>query len=344
MLVVGTAVESVRAVVDASGDAESLADRADFRATMESLPADHLASAFIDLAAVGDAAGVGDQVDAVSTASAVLVAERDGLRLSGSAPLEPSTSASPAASAAALEPSTLVEWMPAGTLAEIVVFGLRDTLETAEAAAAATPEGEDVASTLDTLRLAAAFGLGIDIDNDLLPLLDREVAVSVTGFDGTLPSGQILLRPEDPEAAGEALGRVAERLGAIGGSSDVTEVDGTTITTLAIPDVGELSYAIVEGTVIIGFGTDDVFAAIDAHAGGDSLAASERYVRTFEAAGTRLGNEAYVDVGALVDLLGAAVELPDDARDILLQIGSFGLSVPARADQIEFHAVLTVDE
>ena len=38
-----------------------------------------------------------------------------------------------------------------------------------------------------------------------------------------------------------------------------------------------------------------------------------------------------------------AAELPDDARDILQQIGSFGMTAFSRDDQIEFHAVLTVE-
>ena len=344
MLVIGTTSDEVHAVIDANGDAESLADRADFRRAMDALPADHLASAFVDVAALTEATGVDEQVPDVSTASAVLVAEPDGLRLSGSAPLTASDDASAEPAPAGAEPSTLAGWMPSGTIAEVVLFGVRETLEDAEAAAGSAPGGEEITSTLDTLRQVAAFGLGIDIDNDLLPLLDREVGLAITGLDGALPSGTLLLRPDDPEAAEAALGRVAERLSAIGGASDETEVDGTTITTLSVPDVGELSYAVVDGTVILGLGADDIGAAIEAHESGASLATSEEYQRTFEVAGTRAGAEAYVDVGAVVALLGDGFELPDDARDILLQVGSFGLTAPSRPDQIEFHAVLTVDE
>ncbi len=159
-----------------------------------------------------------------------------------------------------------------------------------------------------------------------------------------MPTGTLLLRPEDADAAAEALGRVADRLGAIGGASDETDVDGTTITTLSIPDIGEMAYAVVDGTVILGLGAEDIGAAIEAHESGASLAASDDYARTFDLAGTRAGSEVYVDVGALVELLGDGIELSDDARDILLQVGSFGLSAPSRPDQIEFHAVLTIDE
>jgi hypothetical protein len=52
----------------------------------------------------------------------------------------------------------------------------------------------------------------------------------------------------------------------------------------------------------------------------------------------------FVDIGAAAELMGEDLALPDDARDILSQIGSFGFTAPSRDDQIEFHAVLTVDE
>ncbi|MDQ2689824.1 MAG: DUF3352 domain-containing protein, partial [Chloroflexota bacterium] len=192
MLVFGTSAEGLHAVVDTTGGAESLADRAEFRASTDALPADHLASFFVDLAAIAQAAEVDDQFETLTTASAVLVAERDGVRLSGSAPLEVAQ-ADPSArdrGAMGTEPSSLSAWMPDDTLAEVVLFGLRQTLEDAEAAAATTPEGEELTGMLDTLRGIAAFGLGIDIDNDILPLLDREVALAVTGLGAELPAAQ----------------------------------------------------------------------------------------------------------------------------------------------------------
>ncbi len=155
--------------------------------------------------------------------------------------------------------------------------------------------------------------------------------------------GQILLRPEDPEAARAALARVVERLVATGTATERTEEGaGTEITVLSIADLGEIAYALGDGIIIIGLGVDDVTAALQAHADGRALAGNDRYVQTFEVAGERAGTEVYVDIGAVVELFGAGVDLPDDARDILAQIGSFGFTAPSRTDRIEFHAVLTV--
>ncbi len=347
MLVIGETVEGVQAVVDVEGGAESLAGRADFRATMADLPADHLASVFLDLAALARATNTSDELAGVSTAGAALIAERDGLRLSGSAPFDADQAAATARAGFALgsEPSSLVDWMPEDTIAEVVVFGLRQTLEDAEAAAASTPEGQELSSTLDTFRALAAFALGIDLDDDILPLLDREVGIAITAFEGALPSGQLLLRPEDPDAAAETLDRLVNGLSSFtGGEPSVETVAGVEVTTIEVPDIGEVAYAITDGIVIIGFGIDDVRAAIEAHADGRGLSASDAYVRTFEVAGERAGNEAFVDVGAVVELLGADADLRDDERDILGQVGTFGFTAPSRDDEIEFHAVLTIDE
>ncbi len=347
MLVFGESAVGIEAAVDAGGGAGSLADRDDFTRTMADLAADHLASAFIDLSAIAEATGTAEQLSALSTAGAVLIAERDGIRLSGSAPFDVEGAASSSTAGFGLggEPSSLSEWMPEDTIAELVIFGLRRTLEDAEAAAAGAPEGEEITQTLDSFRAIAAFGLGIDIDTDLLPLLDREVGVAVSAIDdGGMPRGQILLRPEDPEAAADALTRVADRLAATGATTSTEDRDGTEITTISIPDTVELAYAVRDEMIIIGMGADDVAAAVAAHEDGSSLASADRYVTTFEVAGERAGNEAWVDVGAVVDAMGDAVALPDDARDILASVASFGFTAPSRDDQIEFHAVLTVEE
>jgi len=345
MVVIGENADAIHAVIDVDGGADSLAERTDFMATMDGLQPDHLASAFIDLAALTDATGLSEQVSGVSTAGAVLVAEPEGLRISASAPFDRDEATPSDAAGFALggEPSSLVDWMPADTIAEAVVFGLGQTLEDAEAALGVAPEGAEIAGALDTIRALAAFALGIDLDADVLPLLDREVAVAVRGVEGGLPSGQILLRPSDPAAATDALERVASALSGVGATRTTEEIGEEEVTILSLPDTGEVAYAEVDGIVILGFGSADVAAAIEAHSSGESLGTSERYTTTFEVAGTRAGTEAFVDVGAVVDLLGDQVELPDDARDILLQVGTLGITAPSRNHQIEFHAVLTID-
>lgn len=347
MLVIGQAVESVRAIIDAQQDGDGLADRDAFRMTMAGVESDHLASLYADLGAIATATGAGEQLSGLTVVGAALVAEPDGLRLSGRAPFDADRAAPSARAGFALggEPSSLVDWMPEGTVAELVIFGLAQTLEDAEAVVGSNPAGQELTVALDTIRAAAALGLGIDIDADVLPLLDREIAIAVGAADaGGLPSGQLLLRPEDPAAAETRLADIAERLVEMGAVERTESVPGAEVTVLTVPQVGEIAYAVVDDIVIIGLDTTDVEAAIAAHADGRAVGASDDYTRTFDLAGERAGNEVYVNIGVLVDLMGDGLELPDDARDILGQIGTFGLTVPSRDDQIEFHAVLTIDE
>lgn len=342
LLVIGPAVESLRAVVDVSGGAQALGTQADFRAAIDRLPDDHLASVYVDLAGIVAAGGAAEAPAGLTTASAVLVAEPSGLRLSGSAPTTASPSASGVA-APAPSVSTLVEWMPQATLAEAVIFDLRSLFEEAESAIGSAPGGEEVAGMLDTIRAIAAFGLGIDLDTDLLPLLDGEVAIALGGFTGNqLPSGQLLLRPDDAGSVQALVDNLTDALTGAGATMTSDTSAGTQVVTLALPDTGSASYAVVDGIVILGMSPEDVHAAIEAHADGATLSNSAPYVAGFEPMDVRAGNEAWINVATLVEGFGVGLELPDDGRDILSRIGTFALTIPSRNDQIEFHVALTV--
>ena len=132
MLVVGGTADNLRAVVDVQAGADSLAARPDFRTAVDHLPQDHLASAFVDLAGIAAAGGAGDELAGIGAASAVLVAEPSGLRVSGSAPLADATPVPSGSAVPAAEAATLAEWMPAETLAGATFFGVRQLFEQAE--------------------------------------------------------------------------------------------------------------------------------------------------------------------------------------------------------------------
>jgi Protein of unknown function (DUF3352) len=342
MVVVGNGADAIRAVVDTSAGSESLATRPAYVVATEELP-DHLASFWVDVAAVADASGTGTDLGGATTATGVLVAEQDGLRLSGSIPLatsSPEPGVIPEAGR-----GTLVGWMPERTLAEVTVFGLRAALEEGLAVAGEVPEGEEVTSALDTIRALAAFGFGIDLDEDVLPLLEGETALAFGGIGpSAMPSGQLLLRPSDPDAAAETLQRVTDRIGSSGGTTSIETLEGIEITAVSVPDTFEAAFGVVDGVVVIGLNATDVAAVAEARSSGFTLEGTSAYEQAFDVATTREGTEAWADVGTISSLLSLAVELPDDARDILSGLGSFALTIPTRPDEIEFHAVLTVEE
>ena len=345
LLVVSPSAEGVEASIDA-GSADSLADTDGFSRAMAELPEDHLASLYLDLSRAAQLAGGEAELSGWSVAGAALVVEEEGLRLTGVAPFDEAAASASARAGVALatEPSSLVEWMPADTQAEAVIFGLRQTIEDAEAAAPGAPEGQQLTDALTTLRTVLAFGLGLDLDADLLPLLDREAAIAVSGIADGLPTGQVLLRPTDANAAASVLTRLVDGLRGLGASVE-TEAAGerAEITIVEVPEFGEVAYTVVDGLVILALSADDVRAAITANETGDNLAATDAYVRTFELAGERAGNEIYVDLGAALEATGAAESLPTDARDILNRLDTIGFTAPANEDRVEFRAVLTVE-
>ncbi len=345
LVIVTTDRPQLEAALDAEADVRpSLADDAGFAAAMRRLPADHLASAYLDLAGAAEQAGVGDQVGGYSTVSAAVLAEQDGLRLDAVAPFDASAATPEERTdfAAASQPSTLAEWLPADTQASAAIFDLQRTAQAAEEGLGNQSETQGIIDTLNQLRALAAFGLGIDLDRDLLGLFSSEAAIGLTGVMTDAPRGQLLLRPPDAAAAAATLDRVRDAVGSRGGQVSESDAGGLTITTVAVPQVGEASWTVSEGVIVAGLTPADVTAAVAAHASGNTLATSERYRSVWELAGDRAGNEAFVDIGAIVDASDDALGTTGDTRDILLTAGALGITAPARDGATQLHIVLTV--
>ena len=345
VLAIGQPRSALEAAVDTNrGAVDSLAKSARFRDAMADLPSDRLAAAYVDIGGLAGGAGVPDQAAGFSTAGVALVAEDNGLRLAGRAPFDKSAGSDAASAIFDLSGAAaqLSGWMPEQTLAELSLFGLSQSIHAAEAAAGDTPEGKSVRDAFSTIRGAAALGLGLDLDKDLLPILDGETALAITGFDGTTATGQLLLRPSNPAAAAATLSKVRDRVKAQGATVETQDAGGTTITTVALPQFGSISYAATDQVIIFGLKPDDVKAALDAHTAGTTLGAADTYRKTFDLAGAHGGTELFVDVGALAALFQDQLGASGDAGAILGQLGTLGLTVPARTDHYEFNAVMTV--
>jgi uncharacterized protein DUF3352 len=346
VLVIGEPKSALEAAVDVNrGAADSLAESARFRNAMAELPSDRLAAAYMDVAGLASGAGVAEQAAGFSTVSVALVAEEDGLRVSGLAPFDKAAATGAASAIFDLSGAAaqLNGWMPKGTVFELSLLGLSQSIRAVdETANADTPEGKSVRDGFSTIRGVVALGLGLDLDKDLLPLLDGETALAMSGFDGTTPSGQLLLRPSDPAAAAATLAQVRDRLEGQGATVETQQAGGTTITTVAVPQFGSVAYAATSDVVIFGLNADDVKAALEAHASGDTLGAADTYRSTFGLAGARGGTELFVDIAALAGLVKDQLGASGDAGNLLGQLGSLGMTVPARGDHYEFHAVLTV--
>jgi len=344
LLLVASTPARLRAALDADADvAPSLADSAAFLTAMRDVATDHLASVYVDLPRAAGFADA-DQLGGYGAAALALTADADGLHLGGTAPFAADSASEQARAAFALgsQSSTLAGWMPRTTSAEAVLFGFAQSFEDIEATLPTDGAFGPAVDALSQLRLIAGLGLGINLDRDLLPLLDGEAAVALqsVGADGL--HGQIVLRPSDPAVAQAGLDRVRSALAGHGSRVSTSQVAGTTITSLAVPQLGTVAYAVLDGVVVLGRDPADVAAALAAHAGGETLRADDRYKAAFELAGEHAGNEFWADVPSLVDALAGIFDPGSELRDILHQIGELAVSAAANDDRLEINGVLTV--
>jgi hypothetical protein len=343
-LLVATDQATLEAAIDATANRRaSLADDSGFTAAMRRLPPDHLASAFVSLGALADAAGTTDAASGYSSLGMAIIAEPQGLRVEGTAPFQSEAASEEARRGFALagQVPSVVDWMPADSQVSVVVFGLRRILQDAEAGLAGQPAAADLISSLNQLRALAGFGLGINLDQDVLPVLDGEVGLAISGLSEGMPHGQLIIRPPDPAAARATLERLRKALGGAGASVTERPAADATVVSVEMRQVGSASWAIAGDVIVVGLAYDDVAAALRTRAG-SSLADSAPYRAAWQLAGDRGGNELFVDIGSIADQSADTLGMTGDARDILLSISALGITAPARDDTSQLRAVLTV--
>ncbi|MEO8639033.1 MAG: DUF3352 domain-containing protein, partial [Chloroflexota bacterium] len=323
LLVVASTPERLRASLEADADvAPSLADSAAFTAGMRTVASDHLASVYLDLPR---AAGLpdGQLLGGFGSAALALTSDTDGLHLDGTALFTASGASKEARAAFTLgtQSSTLAEWMPRTTSAEAVLFGAAQSFEDLEAALAGNSAFAPAIDALNQLRGIAALGLGINFSRDLLPLFDSEGAVALQSLDPDGFHGQLLLRPSDAAAARGSLERMRSALADRGSKVTTRRVAGTMLTSVAVPEIGTVAYALLDGVVILALDAADVAASLEAHATGETLASDDRYMAPFELIGAHAGNQLWADIPTLIDALSGIFDPGSELRDILHQIG-----------------------
>ena len=142
--------------------------------------------------------------------------------------------------------------------------------------------------------------------------------------------------------ASAALERMRSGLEGRGSIVTTTRAEGATITSVTVPEIGRVAYALVDDVVLLAFDAADVAAALEAHASGDMLAGDDRYTGAFDLTGRHEGNEIWADLPGLMDAAPGIFDPGTELRDILHQIGVLAMSASARGDQLQIHAVLTV--
>ena len=146
---------------------------------------------------------------------------------------------------------TLPEWIPRTAAARRCSSASRRASRTSSRASGEGAFAPAV-DALNQLRLIAAIGLGVNVDRDLLPLFDGEVALALRGIGEDGPLGQVLLRPADADAARAALDRMRSALADRGSSVTTSEVAGIALTSVEVPQIGTVAYAVNDGVIVLG--------------------------------------------------------------------------------------------
>lgn len=344
LLVVASTPERLRASIEADANvAPSLADSPSFIAAMREVASDHLASVYLDLPR---AAGLSEdrRLGGFGSAALALTAKADGVHLDGAATFAADAASDEARAAFSLgaHPTALAGWMPRTTSGEAVLFGAAQSFEDLEASLGDNSAFAPAVDALNQLRGIAALGLGINVNRDLLPLFDGEASVALRSLGGDGFHGQILLRPSDAAAAKAALDRMRSGLADRGSRVTARQVAGTSVTSVAVPQIGTVAYALLDGVIVMGLDAADVAAALEAHEAGETLETDDRYSVPFELASEHAGNELWADIPSLVEALAGTFDPGSELRDILHQIGELAMSATATDDRLEINGVLTV--
>jgi hypothetical protein len=310
-------LDSLKAVIDTKGTG-GLPTNAQFKEAGGAVTGDHLAFGYVDykamLSAVTDmlpegAAGISaaalDQLPAWAVQT--VRAENSALVLDVSVPHSDLSGTGTTSKLPGLVPSgTLV--LADGHDFGAAVKRIRDQLAAEDASKDAVKEVED------TLAILGGF--------DAITGWAGETGVALATSGGSITGGVVAV-PTDAAAAERLFNQLKGFILLGGGQAGltVTEEDykGTTITVVNLTGLGgiagqmapgvtlpadlKLSYAVTEGVVVLGYGTDFTKAVLDAAAGGPSLASDARFADALTRVGATRTGLVWVDIAGLRDTI-----------------------------------------
>jgi hypothetical protein len=280
-----------------AGSAPSLADEAAFRATVERLPDDPLALAYLSparLAPLARAAAalvpeqesddlpnaqaqITDLVAALSDVRGLGIAvraEAGGLRVAAAGDADEAALAARGVAVPTAFAPTLTGRVPADAAGAIVFADLGPRLEAVvEQLEAASPQMADYVASIEAAT-------GVDLKDGLVPALTGQHAL--VALDGAEPQGALLLAPPNPDAAGATIGRLVGALDAAGPR------DGA---------AGEINATRQEGGSVIAIGNAPGLAAMPERALADD--ATFRAIRDAAGVPGRVTGLAWLNADAL---------------------------------------------
>ena len=339
-----TVVAENEAAIDAIRDGEgSLSEEDEFEEAMGELPEDALARVFVDGEAAARLAQSEGETspeeraaldcfagDGAGTGAFALSAEDAGIRVVGHVEAGEVDAPDDAESRLAAE-------LPDGALAFVSIQGLGE--QARRILRCISDSNEEAARQI----AAAELGLGLSIEEDILPLFAGETAVAVYGA-GAEPSIVVATEVEDEAAARRTLDRIAERASAFLGGFPVDEIEiaGADARRVRLGDGTEIFWTVADGTLLAASTEEGIE---DAVTGDGSLAVDGDYAAAREAAGAAEEANAlvYANLEALVTLAGMADDSESDELAKLEPLRSFFLWSETDGDAFSFEGLLQID-
>ncbi len=323
---------------------DSLADESAFEDAMGKLPEEALVRVFVDggaLARQTERSGGLDEgeraaVDCLGSEGAggasafALSAEDGGVRLTGVT--KSGETDGPDSSSSELSSS-----LPGGAIALVSINGLGEQARRVLRCLADTDE--EVARQI----AAAELGLGVSIDEDVLPLFDGETAVAV--YEGTTPAVVVASEVEDEEKARATLARIIERASAF---LDEIEAEGVSVGGLQASRLTirgtQVFYAVTDGKLVV-TSSEELLASVAE--GGGALAEDDAFRAAAEAAGApdETAGLLFADLEKLVGLaLGLSpADVPAEGAANLEPLESLFLWGEHDVDWFTFEGLLGID-
>jgi Protein of unknown function (DUF3352) len=349
-LLIGQSLTVQSALDRANGRGDDLTQDPTYRRAMRGAPEDRVVDAYASAAGlrrllvpqgdvVGSLAVLLDQ-PALEGVALSLVPEDEGLRVRAHSALDAAAQRRTGRRPRPFEPG-LLDAVPADAMAYLGLRGISGALGNLITAAAGGGQAGGVGPLLQRLRRELSRETDGALERDLLGLLDGEVAVVIAQATPA-PTLSLVTDVESEDRTAAVLRRLQAPLlrlltprGEAPPEWSAQDLgDGVRAWTLATPAGAEISYAVLEGRLVLGTGVDSIRRIKDA---GDTLADSERFERVTEGSPDEVTSLGFLDFSQLLEL-GEQTGLNDSrdylaARDDLQRIRAVGLS--SRGDEGE---------
>jgi hypothetical protein len=359
---------AVKRVIDTDAGGRSLADSEPADEVRDALPDLRLAELIVSeqgaaelLAPGGSLAPFEAFVNARATleAGAALVAREDGFELEIHSVLDPDAANAPGFFAAfpSFEPA-LEGSVGEGALAYLALGDPEQSL--AGLLSQATAEAPGIAAGFERVAERLRRSGNVNLEQDILPLLTSQAAVavepSVGGSDAVVagvPFVSLIVEEVDAEAATEALSHLQAPLvkalepqrGLQAPVFKEQEIEGVRVQSLTISPTVELTYAIVDGKLVL---STDPAGVRQVASGSSSLEDSERFSMATENLPEEVSALLYLNLGGLLGVAEQAGLGEDPAYALfsgeLRKLEGLAVAVDRAEDAIDTKIRVTVGE